>query len=576
MSFRLKIVLVFLVAAIVPVVVSGVLSIRTSQEEMMRRTADYMEKTATVAADSIDRQFRETVNALKLSTSLIPFEQFPKADLPDALSIPFRQFNVVNAVALIDSSGKLLTNPIFEAAGADEKGTRDSLTPDEVSRFLKHVNLSKALVKSFAFSPPYFCDRTDTARVALAMTFPVNDGANHWLLAVELSLSAIDNRLADLSPESGKAVVVDADGLTISPSPRGKQFEDRPVIAGSAKKRRAMAAVYEVQGTDTMGVSAPIPYLGWSLLIEQPAPAALASVYRIRNNTILWTILGIIVAILGGVLLGRGIGRPIIELSKKAQQLAAGKFDNKIVVHSKDELGQLAGTFNTMSDQLEKRIEQLENLFNSSTRTLVAAVEAKDRYTAGHSERVTAYALVLSDMVNLNSRERSIVEISALLHDVGKIGVPESILNKPGRLEKREFDIIKYHSVQGADIVRKIDHPFSEEVAAAVRAHHERWDGRGYPDGLHGEQLSIVARILTVADAFDAMTSSRAYRKGLSPDVAISRLVDDSGSQFDAELVKQFSKAFDLGLLEDIYRSAKTVPPVAPSDDVEEATMVTA
>jgi HD-GYP domain-containing protein (c-di-GMP phosphodiesterase class II) len=107
-----------------------------------------------------------------------------------------------------------------------------------------------------------------------------------------------------------------------------------------------------------------------------------------------------------------------------------------------------------------------------------------------------------------------------------------------------------------------------------VRAHHERWDGRGYPDGLRGPNLSIVARILTVADAFDAMTSSRAYRKGLPPDVAIERLEQEAGSQFDAELVAHFSKAYDKGLLDDIFKSAKTLPPLAQSDDEEKTEVV--
>jgi HD-GYP domain-containing protein (c-di-GMP phosphodiesterase class II) len=578
MSFRLKIVVVFLLASIIPVLFSGILSIRTSQREMMDRTSDYLEKTATVAADAIDRQFQETVHALKLSTTLIPFDQFPKEDLPDAVRIPFRQFNIINAAALLNAKGKLITDPIYEEIGAQTRAqehARHPLTENDVVQFLKQIDTAKALRSSHAFSVPYVCDRTRSGRVALAIAFPVLEGRDYWILAVELSLTAVDTRLKELAPKNGVAVIVDNTGQIISPADRGSHLKDRPVVADGTARKLAVASVYSIQGIETMGVFAPIPFLGWGLVIEQPATAALAPVYRIRNHTVLWTGLGIVVAILGGFLLGRGIGRPIIELAKKARHLAAGRFDDKIVIQSNDEIGQLGSAFNNMSAQLEKRIEQLENLFNSSTRTLVAAVEAKDRYTAGHSERVTAYALVLSDMVGLTKRERAIVEISALLHDVGKIGVPESILNKPGRLIRTEYDVIKYHPIQGADIVKKIDHPFAEEVAAAVRAHHERWDGRGYPDGLTGSELSIVARILTVADAFDAMTSNRAYRKGLSPEVAISRLVDEAGSQFDAELVELFSQAFKQGLLEEIFRAAKTLPPLTRATD-EEATVVTA
>ena len=136
-----------------------------------------------------------------------------------------------------------------------------------------------------------------------------------------------------------------------------------------------------------------------------------------------------------------------------------------------------------------------------------------------------------------------------LLHDVGKIGVPESILNKPGSLIPGEFATIQHHPVQGYEIVKKIDHPFAEEVAAAVRTHHERWDGRGYPDKLEANNISQVARILTVADAFDAMTSSRAYRKGLNPDEAVRRLKECSGSQFDPDIVAAFDTVYKKGTI---------------------------
>jgi HAMP domain-containing protein len=559
MTFRRKFILAFLIATIIPVSFSGVLSIRTAGSEMLEKTADYQVKTTAVAAEAIDTHFREAVNFLKLSTELIPFEQFPPSDLKDALRIPYRQFDFINAVALLDARGRVLTEPIYEAATAS--GYRQALTAREVSDFLENISVKDTLINGFAFSDPYFCSRTDTSKMALAIAFPVRDGAEKWLLAVELSLLPIDERVRRLAPKNGQAVLVDSRRRVISPTRRGELFSKRPVVEQGFNEHQTLTRIYGIGDTQTMGVFSPIPFLEWGLVMEQPAQTALRSVHRIRNLTVLWTALGIVVAILGGLMLGRGISRPIIELSHKARQLAAGRFDTQIKVHSKDEVGQLAESFNDMSSQLKRRIEQLENLFNSSTRTLVAAVEAKDRYTAGHSERVTAYALVLCDKLSLGGRERSIVEISGLLHDVGKIGVPESILNKPGSLIPGEYNTIKHHPIQGYEIVKQIDHPDAEEVAIAVRTHHERWDGNGYPDRLKGTEISVVARILTVADAFDAMTSSRAYRKGLPPDEAIRRLNEAAGTQFDKAMVSAFTAAFDSGLLEHIYKSAKTVPP---------------
>lgn len=563
MSFRQKFILVFLVATTIPVFFSGILSVRTAGGEMMQKTADYQEKTASVAADAIDKHFREALSSLRMSTELIPFDQFPETDLPDALRIPYRQFDFVNAVALLDSNGRLLTRTIYESNpdAIDKSSHRQTLDSSEVKDFVKRISIDDTLAYGHRFSPVYVSERTNTSKIALSISFPVHQTKEKWILAVELSFLAMDDQVKGLAPEQGMAVIVDGGNRIVSPERRGWVFAKRSIVTRGFRQKRAVSDVYNVAGNPTMGVFSPIPFLGWGLIIEQPARVALKSVHRIRNHTILWTGLGIIVAILGGLLLGKGISRPIIELSDKARQLAAGLFDSRIAIHSKDEIGQLANSFNNMSYQLEKRIEQLEKLFYSSTRTLVAAVEAKDRYTAGHSERVTAYALALCDEMGLDGRDRSIVEISGLLHDVGKIGVPESILNKPGSLVPGEFATIQHHPVQGYEIVKKIDHPFAEEVALAVRTHHERYDGRGYPDELAAEEISEVARILTVADAFDAMTSSRAYRKGLHPDEAIRRLKECAGTQFDPTLVEAFTHVYQTGKLDDIYNSAKTVPP---------------
>lgn len=195
-------------------------------------------------------------------------------------------------------------------------------------------------------------------------------------------------------------------------------------------------------------------------------------------------------------------------------------------------------------------VENLEKLFVGAIRTLVAAVDAKDQYTHGHSERVTTYALALADLVGLDGKDRELVELAGLLHDVGKIAVPERVLNKPADLSDREWRIIRLHPVQGSKIILNIDHPYIVEVAHAVRSHHERWDGRGYPDGLVGSRAPIIARILTVADAFDAMASDRPYRRSFGRSEALRRLYEASGTQFEPELVRAFLHLEQEGLLE--------------------------
>lgn len=171
---------------------------------------------------------------------------------------------------------------------------------------------------------------------------------------------------------------------------------------------------------------------------------------------------------------------------------------------------------------------------------LAAAVEAKDPYTANHSERVTFLALALGRAVGLDGEELCVLEHASRLHDVGKIGVPEAVLHKTTRLDEEEWAAIRRHPVLGAEIIGRVG--MFHHVARVVRHHHERFDGAGYPDGLAGEQIPLLSRILTVVDAFDALTSDRAYRPAFDPDEALRILAANAGAQFDARLVDLFTR----------------------------------
>ena len=174
----------------------------------------------------------------------------------------------------------------------------------------------------------------------------------------------------------------------------------------------------------------------------------------------------------------------------------------------------------------------------STIQALAAAVDAKDAYTQGHSQRVARYAVALAQKIGLPDSEVDLVHITGTLHDVGKIGVPDAILKKPQKLEDDERRIMETHPALGEVIIRKA--PKLAETLPGVRHHHERWDGGGYPDGLGGEQIPRIARILAVADTFDAMTSDRPYRKGLSWEIALSEIAKGAGTQFEPLLSEAF------------------------------------
>jgi len=182
----------------------------------------------------------------------------------------------------------------------------------------------------------------------------------------------------------------------------------------------------------------------------------------------------------------------------------------------------------------------LSDLFKSSIRAVVNTVEAKDKYTRGHTERVTEYSVMIAKQLNLPPAEVRRIELSALLHDVGKIGIPDKILLKPGKLTKKEYEVVKEHPVRGVQIMQPIKQ--LRTVFDGIKYHHEWMNGNGYPEGLKGNKISLVARIITIGDAYDAMTSDRPYRKALSKKEAIRRLKKDSSTQFFPELVEVFIK----------------------------------
>lgn len=193
--------------------------------------------------------------------------------------------------------------------------------------------------------------------------------------------------------------------------------------------------------------------------------------------------------------------------------------------------------------ELSRAYYELEDLFMGFVKAMVNALEAKSPWTRGHSERVAAYAQEIAFEMNLKEELRKEVTIASLLHDIGKIGTFGDILEKDTGLSKDEYDIVKRHSVQGADILKGIKR--FENVALMVRHHHERMDGTGYPDGLKGDKVPIGARIVYVADAFDAMTEERPYRPSLTIYDAVSELQKNAGTQFDPFVVEAWIRVLD-------------------------------
>ena len=204
-------------------------------------------------------------------------------------------------------------------------------------------------------------------------------------------------------------------------------------------------------------------------------------------------------------------------------------------------------------EDLKAEAERNRELFIQTIRVLSSAIEAKDAYTHGHTERVTKYSLAIARQMNQNGTGNFKEEffenlyISGLLHDIGKIGVPEEVLNKTGKLTDAEFDIMKKHTVIGADMVEPLR--LEENIVYGIKFHHERWDGRGYPAGLKEHEIPEIATIIAVADAFDAMTSDRPYRKGMDKSIAIQEIRDNVNKQFAPDPARAMLELWDKGVI---------------------------
>ena len=309
-------------------------------------------------------------------------------------------------------------------------------------------------------------------------------------------------------------------------------------VAG--EREETLARVVQVQET------------GWGLVAHKASDAAFEQVSNMIRDTVLSSVLAVMLALFFAIVATRWFSRPIQKLAETSHEIAAGKFGRRVPVDGlvSVEIADMATDFNRMGDYVEKYIQQLRkaaeanrSLFISSIRAFAAAIDAKDPYTRGHSERVAAYSRAIARYLGLPKDMQEKVWIAGVLHDVGKIGVQDRVLLKQGVLTPEEFEQMKLHPVIGADIIEPIS--ALTDMIPGIRWHHEAWNGTGYPDKLQGEQIPLMARIIGVADTFDAITTNRPYQTASTPEYAIETIKKLTGTKFDQKVVQAFLLAWE-------------------------------
>ena len=275
--------------------------------------------------------------------------------------------------------------------------------------------------------------------------------------------------------------------------------------------------------------AAPIVLLGWMLVESRGGVDAAAAAAVLAC---------LVLAAVAAELQARSVTRPIAECVRGALEIARGRFGRQVSVRAGNEIGDLAYTFNHMSRELasydaenRRLIGALEQGYLDTIRSLASAIDAKDPYTRGHSQRVASLAIEIGRELNLSPEGIQALEYGGVLHDIGKIGMPDAILAKVTPLTADERDLARIHPAVGAEIVAGVT--FLAAAAPAIRSHHERWDGKGYPEGLAGEAIPLVARIVNAADTWDACTSNRPYQKAFTTDEALAIMAGLRGAQLD-------------------------------------------
>ena len=284
----------------------------------------------------------------------------------------------------------------------------------------------------------------------------------------------------------------------------------------------------------------------------QDETAALASVSDMHYQTVWISLVAALLTLFIGFFFAKKLTNPVQELAAGAHRIASGDFSQRIEIRSRTELGDLGNSFNLMSEQIERFIQDLQRsasenreLFLGTVKALAAAIDGKDPYTRGHSERVSRVSMAIAQRIGLSDEECEKIRVSALLHDVGKIGIDDKVLKKPAALTDEEYEVMKQHPQKGYKILSQI--PGMKEFLPGMYMHHEMVNGQGYPQGLKGDEIPLMGLIVAVADTFDAMTTDRPYQRAMKFEDAVARIQSFEGTRYDARVVAAFTAACNDG-----------------------------
>ncbi len=413
------------------------------------------------------------------------------------------------------------------------------------------------------------------SRTVMVVAKPVVNEQHSYIGSLELviDLEYLVKQLREAKDQQNlETFVVDRSGrLVASASPRyatGQDMNSNELVKNFVEQKAvaplAVTMDYTVQESKSkvpmLGTYYPVAGLGWAVVAQKTQEDAYMDITDMQRDAVRAALIAIAFSIFIGIWSARRLTTPLHVLTESSRTIAGGDFSHRVRLKSRTEFGELAQTFNTMTDDLEQFVDDLKKaaqenrtLFLSSIQMLAGAVDEKDPYTRGHSDRVTRYSVLIATEMGLKEEDIDKIRISAQLHDVGKIGIEDRILKKPGALTPEEFEIMKTHTTKGAAILRPVE--ALRDMLPGIELHHESLDGRGYPYGLKADQIPLMPRIIMVADTFDAMTTNRPYQAAMDPEYVIRIINSLAATKFDPHVVAAMTKVFESGKLR-IHRAA--------------------
>jgi HD-GYP domain-containing protein (c-di-GMP phosphodiesterase class II) len=404
-----------------------------------------------------------------------------------------------------------------------------------------------------------------SARTVVLVSSPVMYGGRFLgMIGSVVDLQFLIRRLEEVNRAGLTPYVVDSQGRLVAAATQGyatgqdmTSFDIvRSFVDEGSKAQLAATREFAVRNgkttTEMLGTYSPVSALDWAVVVQKPREEAYRSIYEMQRTGRLLAWLAVFLSVGLSIFSARKITSPLQVLAESSRAIARGDFTQRVHLRTRTEIGELASTFNTMSEELEQFVEDLKRaaeenkaLFMGSIQMLAGAVDEKDPYTRGHSDRVTKYSLMIGTEMGLDPGFLEMLRVSAQLHDVGKIGIEDRILKKPGALTPEEFEIMKTHTSKGANILRPVSQ--LREMLPGIELHHESLNGRGYPYGLKGDQIPLLARVIAVADTFDALTTDRPYQQAHDPFEALRIIQNLSGKRLDPKAVAALLAVYQRG-----------------------------